>query len=61
LLPEAGLVTEPRVVDDLLVRRNLAVSLLTEREPNELTLELAVMALRGATVADLHRYEQAAA
>lgn len=53
--------TEPRVVDDLLVRRNLAMSLLTEREPNELTLELAVMALRGATVADLHKYEQAAA
>jgi hypothetical protein len=49
-----------RVVDDLLVRRNLALALLQERETSELTLELAVLALRGATVADLHDYTRAA-
>ena len=53
--------TQPRVVDDLLVRRNLALSLLEQREVNELTLELAVMALRGYTVAQLHEWERRAA
>lgn len=39
----------------------LAQSLLNQRDPSELTCELAVLALRGATVAELNKYERAAA
>lgn len=44
--------------DEHTVRVRLALSLL-QRTPSELTCELAVMALRGATVDQLHEYQRA--
>lgn len=46
--------------DEHTQRVRLALSVL-QRTPSELTCELAVMALRGATVEQMHAYEQAAA
>jgi hypothetical protein len=45
---------------DWLTRIRLARSILEQRPIDGLTAELAVLALRGATVADLHVYERAA-
>jgi hypothetical protein len=39
----------------------LAQSILNQRTPSALACELAVLALRGATVGQLHDYERAAA
>lgn len=46
---------------DWFPRVQLAKSLLDQRPANALTCELVVMALRGATIAQLHAYEKAAA
>lgn len=45
---------------DWQARVNLALSLLQQRPANEQTVELAVMALRGATVEQLVAWESAA-
>lgn len=50
-----------RDAPDWQTRVTLAKAILNQRTPGALTCELAVLALRGATVADLHAYERAAA
>jgi hypothetical protein len=50
-----------RDAPDWQTRITLARSILDHRTPSALACELAVLALRGATVADLHAYEKAAA
>lgn len=50
----------PRDAPDWQTRVLLAQSILNQRVASELACELAVLALRGATVAELHAYERAA-
>lgn len=58
IFPQAPCAQQPSTWQ---MRTCLALAILQWRDPSELTCELAVMALKGATVEQLAAYEKAAA